>query len=174
MSYNVKLLNNLTDNITLCAYVGMMRRFRHDYFNGNPPYEYTLDILKPLLQNRKDLMYGFITKGKNAIGIFENVPAHFGDTPILATGTIFIREKYRNKGVAKWFYDFNQTNFDKHNLPWCIHVEEGKFLQYKTKFIKLGFTHYYVIPEFTGDSQYKENTYALFRKPYFKLLLPIK
>lgn len=174
MTYRCEILNNLTDNVTLCAYVGMMRRFRNDYFNGNPPYEYTLDVLKPLLQNRKDLIYGFIMKGRNAVGIFENVPAQCGNTPILATATIYIRDKHRNKGISQWFYKYNHTMFDKHNLPWCIHIEESKFLQNKNKFMKMGFTHYYVIPEFTGDSQYKESTYALFCKPYLKLLLPIK
>lgn len=174
MSYSLKLIKDMSDEKSNLEFIKMMNNFRDEYFQNKSPFKFETKHLHRVLYERKDVICGFITNNKHNIGVFESTVGTLGDMPCVSLATIYIRNKHRKKNVSKEFYDLSFKLFEEKNMAWCCHIEESKFIGNERKFKQLGFTHYIVIDEFIGDSQYKDKTYALFRKPYLKVLMPIK
>jgi hypothetical protein len=172
--YSVKVVKQNSDRNDRRDFVKMMTVFREKYFNKQSPFDYNLENFSHILDTRKDIVCGLLSKQSNNVGIFEYVYGRLGNMPLASLGTLYIQPKHRSRGLSKEFYELCYKTFEQQNIAFCIHIEESKFLGNEKKFWDLGFTHYTIINEFDSDSQYKEKTYALFRKPYYKVLLPIQ
>ena len=147
------------------GFVKLMNKFRDEYHDGTQgPYD--MDIFC----NAKNITCFNIYKHNTIIGILEFCVGQLGDKQTFDLGTIYIVPKYRKLGLSKEIYELLQKICDDLDVVYNTHIEDTKFLGNEKKFMKLGFTHYIT----TKHKGYVGTTYCLFRKPYFKLLLPIK
>ena len=163
---NIKKITTESDRQSRRDFVKLMRKFRQEYFTGDKNYgPYDMEHV-----GCNNTTCFNIYKHTTIIGILEFTAGQLGNKHTLDLGTIYIVPKYRNNGLSKDIYNLMQHVCDGIDVIYNTHIEDKNFIGNEKKFMQLGFTHY-IKTKHTG---YVGDTYCLFRKPYFKLLMPIK
>ena len=154
--YNIGGTAHRKDQKVFCK---LLNKFRDEYFDGNSPYDVTLQHL-PLI---KGVIRNVLYKYNRPIGVVETgMGMAFGETT-MGVCTVYIEPNFRSKGLAQMAYAFVEKQANLTDSLFNIQIEESSLKKNINKFIELGFTHAYHIAEFDNGMEYNEKTFALFK-----------
>jgi len=151
-------------------FLKLLNDFRDEYYNGNAPFKITYQHL--MNEQNGENIIGIYYRHNRPIAIIELVKGNIYNNYSMQLATIYVIPKYRSSNVANWIYDKLEEVIEGAGAKFCMQVEEGSVLKNCEKLIKSGF-EYYAATKINGDSQYKENTYLLFRTKYCNEFLPM-
>lgn len=168
---NVAFPRTMGDKLAFCK---MLNAFRDEYFKGQSPYDITpmhLDILGAEEGIHRNMFYW----NDELIAISETGAGVTHGMPTLGIATVYVKPSWRGKGIASSIYSFVENQLMK-NIPNCmfyLQIEENELVANRQKFLNLGFTHAYVIPEFANGQEYKQTTYAVTKGAHIDDSIPL-
>ena len=133
---NVAFPRTLGDKLAFCK---MLNAFRDEYFNGNSPFDVTVEGLD-MLSAEQGIHRNMFYWDDELIAISETGAGVTHGKPTLGVATVYVKPSWRGKGIANSIYGFVENQLMK-GIPDCIfylQIEEEELVSNRNKFKALG------------------------------------